>query len=217
MQESDRILLSIIIPYYNTLKETTELLKTLIPQLDGRQELIIIEDGCDDFDLDNVIDDILIAGLNEYKEMPQIKTYWLKENSGGASKPRNIGLDNAMGKYITFIDSDDMISKKYIKCIMESIKDDPEVVFISWKSKVHNIKMDIKPPKWNCSVWSRVYSKKLIGKNRFDENLKIAEDWKFDTQLNYNISKCKSIRKTIYYYNNGRKGSLINSYKGDKI
>ena len=50
------------------------------------------------------------------------------ESNGTASKPRNIGLDNAKGKYIAFIDSDDLISEDYIAKILNKIKE-KQVVF----------------------------------------------------------------------------------------
>lgn len=182
--------LSIIIPYYNTFEETTKLLDTLIPQLTEDIEVIIVDDGCNETRLDKY----------------PINIIHLKENSGGASRPRNIGIDHAKGEYITFIDSDDMISEDYIETIMPKLKTD--VIFISWKSRRQIVIMRYKPPAWNCAVWCRIYRKSIIGNVRFDENLKVAEDWKFNEQIKYN-THC-SINKTIYYYNNGRKGSLLN-------
>lgn len=199
--------LSIIIPYYNTLNETKELLKVLVPQLTKETELIIVDDGCYEEKLDNIIDTLQCSNI-KINNNAEITTIHLTKNSGGASKPRNIGLDNVTGDYITFIDSDDMISSNYIGEILRYMENNTDIIFLSWKSKVHDIKMKYKPPRWNCAVWCRVYKKEIIGNVRFDENLKIAEDWKFNQQIKYNTSCC--IRKTIYFYNNGREGSLIN-------
>lgn len=46
------ILLSVIIPYYNTLKETTKLMEVLEPQLNDNVEVIIVDDGCHEQALD---------------------------------------------------------------------------------------------------------------------------------------------------------------------
>lgn len=184
--------LSVVTPYYKTLKETQELAKILVPQLTEQTEWIIIDDGCNEKELDKI----------------QAKVIHLDKNSGGASKPRNVGLDNAKGKYITFIDSDDLVSDDYISKILETIKKNTDIIYISWKSKVHNVKMVNNPPRWNCAVWCRVYKRDIIGSIRFDESLVVAEDWKFNQQIKYNTSA--GIRKTLYYYNNGREGSLIN-------
>ena len=92
------------------------------PNLTDKIEWIIIDDGCNEKELDSF----------------KAKVIHLPTNSGGASKPRNIGLDNAKGKYIAFIDSDDLVSDDYIELVLKYLKTD--IVFISWKSKVHDIK-----------------------------------------------------------------------------
>lgn len=185
--------LSIIIPYYNSWEYTEKLLERLIPQLTEETELIIVDDGCNETRLDDYKKDNVIVRHNT-------------KNSGGASVPRNIGLDIAKGEYVTFIDSDDMISEDYIRTIMPRLKFD--IIFISWRTPKKDIVFMLRPPKWNCAVWCRVYKREIIGDIRFDENLRIAEDWKFNENIKYETSYC--IQKVIYYYNQGRKGSILN-------
>ena len=196
MQKLSRksIKLSIIIPYYDTLELTQKLLLQLGKQVNEEVEVILIDDGSHEYNLPNF----------EY-----LYTLHLPENSGNASVPRNIGLDFAKGKYVAFIDSDDYISDDYIKKINAEIEKEPDIIFLSWESKSGKTIMMNKPPHWNCSVWCRVYKKEIIGKIRFDETLRIAEDWKFNQEVKYKTSKC--IRNVIYFYNNGREGSLTNS------
>lgn len=185
--------LSIIIPYYDTWEYTEELLNVLLPQLTDEVEVLIIDDGCNEKRLDKY----------------PVKVIHLDENSGTASVPRNVGLDHATGDYIAFIDSDDMISEDYIQKVLSSLTTD--IIFLSWRNKIRMFRIGYKPPYWNCSVWCRVYKRSIIGKTRFDENLKIAEDWKFNEQITYRTFS--SIKDVVYIYNNGRKGSILN---GDK-
>ena len=182
--------LSIIIPYYNTLDLTKRLMERLEPQLRKDVEVIIVDDGCNENELDKL----------------KAKVIHLPTNSGGASKPRNVGLDNAKGEYIAFIDSDDLVSEDYIERIFNKMKVD--LIYLSWKCNTMEVPILTKPPKWNCAVWCRVYKKEIIGDTRFDENLRVAEDWKFNEAIKYQKSVC--IKDTIYFYNNGRKGSLLN-------
>lgn len=184
--------LSIITPYCLTLRQTKKLAKVLEPQLTDEVEWIIIDDGCYEYELDTL----------------KAKVIHLPVNSGNASKPRNIGLDIATGEYIAFIDSDDMVSKDYIEKIFKAMGND--IIFLSWKSQVHDIKINVKPPSWNCAVWCRVYKREIIGDTRFDENLTIAEDYVFNQQIKYLTSSV--IRKQIYFYNI-REDSLIHRRK----
>ena len=188
------MILSIIIPYYNTLKETKKLFDVLIPQLTDDIEVILIDDGCFEKEL-----------LELPKLHKNIKLHILHHNSGTASKPRNVGLSIAQGKYIAFIDSDDLITDDYISEILKKIKKEPDMIYLSWKSQKHSVIIDKKPPTWNCAVWCRVYKRDLIKNKRFDESLKIAEDWVFNNDLKPEYTKV--IKKQIYIYNL-REGSL---------
>lgn len=197
--------ISIITPYYETYEETIELAKILIPQLDDKIEWIIIDDGCNETRLNDFI------YQEKYKEhWNSIHIWHSLENSGGASIPRNIGLETATGEYISFIDSDDLISNDYIQEIRQKISKKPDIIFISWKSKKQSVIMTTKPPKWNCAVWCRVYKRKIINDLKFDVNLRIAEDWRFNNHIKYKTSCC--INKPIYFYNI-RENSLIRSAK----
>lgn len=187
------MLLSIIIPYYKTLEETKQLLDKLIPQLTSRVEIILIDDGCNESELDKY-------------ERDNIHILHLLTNSGVAGVPRNVGLEIAQGKYIAFIDSDDMVSNDYVKEILEAINLESDVIYLSWKSKYHNVIAPL--PSWNCTVWARVFKRSFIGNVRFREDLKKAEDYFFVEELKPK-SFC-SIKKQIYFYNAGRKGSLTN-------
>lgn len=184
--------LSIITPYYKTLEYTLKLAEVLEPQLTEGIEWIIIDDGCNEKELDNL----------------KAKVIHLKENSRTASKPRNIGLDFAKGEYIAFIDSDDIVMNNYVEKILSKTRKQPDIIYLSWKSKVHDIKIITRPPKWNCAVWCRVYKRELIGETRFDEKLRKAEDWVFNQQVKPKTSLV--IKEQIYIYNNGRKGSICN-------
>lgn len=181
------ILLSIIIPTYNTNKQTQELLEILDNQMQPNIEVIVIDD----------FSKIVFAPKKKYKWLKLIRT---DKNKGTAGASRNIGLNIAKGKYIGYIDGDDMITEDYIATILFAIEHFmPDIIYLSWKSKVHNVVMKTRPPKWNCSVWCRVYKKSLIGKTRFKENLKIAEDWEFNTHIH--PMSATVIKKQIYYYN----------------
>lgn len=179
--------LSIIIPYHNTADLLIELLDKLDKQMQPNIEVIVIDD---------------CSKIPIWVDYDWLKVIRLEENSGGASKPRNVGLDNAKGEYIAFIDSDDMVSEDYIKEILRKIRLDKDIIYLNWKSQKHNImlsELKRKPSSWNCSVWCRVYKRSLIGNTRFREDLVIAEDLAFNQEIKPTSSTF--IKKQIYYYN----------------
>lgn len=182
--------LSIIIPYYKALDNIKNLFKVLEPQLDKDIEVIIVDDGCNEKELDKL----------------KAKVIHLETNSGGAGKPRNVGIENSTGKYIAFIDSDDMITEDYISLIKDKIKENKDIIYLSWKSNKHNVVVKDKPPFWNPTVWSKVYKRKLIGNLRFKEDINYAEDKYFNDRIKPKTSTF--IDKQIYIYNNQSENSL---------
>ena len=111
------IKLSIIIPYYQKLNP--KLFESLLPQLNDEVEVILVDDGCNNFELDKL----------------PIRVIHLPTNSGGASVPRNVGLDAAEGEFIAFIDADDFVSGDYIREILNKINSEQfDYCFISWWS-----------------------------------------------------------------------------------
>ena len=176
--------LSIITPYYNVLGYTKELNKILETQLTDETEWIIIDDGCNEKELDKF----------------KAKVIHLKDNSGGASVPRNIGLDIAKGKYIAFIDADDMISENYIEKILEKINtEDFDYCYIGWQSPNFSIIIDDEPPEWNMCVWNCIYKKEIVGNERFNSEIIIGEDYDFNVRVRK--GKRTSIKEYLYYYN----------------
>ena len=191
--------LSIIIPYHEPLELTLELLDVLIPQLTNECELCIVDDDVNTYELD------------KYKS-DRVKVIHHDKNSGGAGKPRNTGIDNTIGEYISFVDSDDLVREDFVSKIIDKINTSPfDYCFYSWKYigvLKHNIVIEDMPPWWNCGVVNCVYSRKAIGNERFNEEMKIAEDYDFNARVRK--GKKENIIDIIYYYRDNRNGSLTN-------
>lgn len=92
-------LISIITPAYNAEKFIGETIKSVLNQTYENWELIIV----DDYSIDKTID--IVASFQHYD--PRIKLIRLKKNSGPAIA-RNTAIDVAKGRFIAFLDSDDL-------------------------------------------------------------------------------------------------------------
>lgn len=186
--------LSLITPYYKTLNEIKELASILGPQLTDEVEWIIIDDGCHETELDAL----------------PAKIIHLEQNSGGASTPRNIGLNNAQGEYIGFIDSDDSVVDNYISTLLNKINTESfDYCLFSWTYKQNNlgpIIIEDQPPEWNASIWNCIYHRNIIGETRFNPELKFAEDAVFNFAVRKGAKA--NIKDILYIYNGGREGSL---------
>lgn len=93
-------LVSIITPNYNGAAFLAETIASVRAQTYTQWEMIIVDDCSSDASAE------LIRAAAEHEE--RIKPHFLSERSGGPAKPRNRGLDAAQGKYVVFLDNDDL-------------------------------------------------------------------------------------------------------------
>jgi len=200
MKKED-LLISVIIPYYKTYDETVRLLDVLIPQLTNEVEVFLVDDGCHDERLDQF----------------NVNVIHLEENHG-LSHARNVGIKQAKGKYIVFIDSDDLVSDDYIETLLDKIKTSEfDYCYFSWKALNSNLQVIIKdnPPDWNLAVWNAIYKREYV--ELFDDNVRIYEDVFWQQIMRSKNGKKEIIDKILYYYNDGRPGSLTNSCDNKEV
>lgn len=195
-KEDSLIKLSIIIPYYKTLELTKKLIEHLIPQL-NQAEVILIDDGCHEEQLDIYKDKINIIHLEE---------------NHGLSYARNRGIEQVKGQYITFVDSDDYVAEDYVSSIISKINTSEfDYCYFSWKmiNKKEVIRILDKPPTWNLAVWNAVYKREYV--EMFDDNIRFCEDVPWQAKMRAKIGKKEIINKILYYYNDSRPGSLTST------
>lgn len=101
-------LISIIVPVYNSEKTLCRCVDSILAQTYQNFELILIDDGSID-QSGKICDD--------YVRLDSRVRVFHKKN-GGVSAARNVGLDNAKGTWLTFIDSDDYIQENYLSYII---------------------------------------------------------------------------------------------------
>lgn len=159
--------LSIIIPAYNSCDKLEALLDNLISQriTNGVQaEIIVINDGSTDGTAE------MLATKGNIKVINQ-------ENKGVAAA-RNVGLEASTGKYISFIDADDIVSDSYIRTLTTEItSDDCGWITFPWaKTDTSEIFFDVFNPIPSAAVWAYVYTWECIDGNEFREDWQIGED-----------------------------------------
>ena len=110
-------LISIIIPVYNREKYIEECLNSILSQTFNDYEILLIDDGSND--------NTGIICDKYAEENKKIKVFHKK--NGGVSSARNLGLRCAKGKWIIFVDSDDVLAKESLT-IMNSIINKPNYI-----------------------------------------------------------------------------------------
>lgn len=180
--------LSIIIPYYNTFDFTIKLIKELGVQITDEVEVILVDDGCNE---------------SRFDDFNHINVIHLDKNYG-ASYAWNIGIKASTGKYIAFIDSDDMIMMNYVDELIKAIDEDlaDEIVF-NWFDSTKN-EVRIKPT--NRSIWKAIYRREIVP--LFNETWLCNTDVPFQVKLKSTEHSVYYLNKTLYCYNSNREGSI---------
>lgn len=97
--------ISVVIPVYNVEPYLERCINSILNQTYKNLDIILVDDGSTD-DCGKICDN--------YKLIDSRITVFHKEN-GGLSDARNYGIERAIGKYITFVDSDDYIENDYVE------------------------------------------------------------------------------------------------------
>ena len=98
-------LVSIIVPIYNVERYINDCVKSLLKQTYNNIEIILVDDGSTD--MSGMICDNLKSNDNRIKV--------IHKRNGGLSDARNEGINIASGKYLTFIDSDDVVEIDFVE------------------------------------------------------------------------------------------------------
>lgn len=98
-------LISVIVPVYNVERYLNQCIDSILAQTYKNFELILVDDGSKDK-----------SGqiCDEYAQQDNRVRVFHKEN-GGVSSARNLGIDNAQGTHICFVDSDDWVEMTYLE------------------------------------------------------------------------------------------------------
>ena len=203
--------LSIIIPVYNAENTLRKCLDSILEQNYTDYEIILVNDGSQDSS-EKII-------LEYAKENNKIK-YISKENSGVADS-RNIGVKNATGEYIVFVDSDDYVKNTIFTDIESYLEKGIEL--IKWKGiLVNKDGKEISKMQGPCfeettgeNGFNKLYSEDVfidtLWLYAIKRNIFIENDFKFETNTYHEdfgllpliIVKAKtmvSIDKYNYFY-----------------
>ena len=113
-------MINVIIPAYNCYSTLGRTLSSLVAQTDTNFEVIIIDD-CSTEDIKSIVDD--------YTNKLNI-IYIRNEQNLGCGMTRQVGIDNATQKFITFLDSDDMFMPYTVETFNSIIETNPDTEYL---------------------------------------------------------------------------------------
>lgn len=205
-------MISVIVPVYNCAEKLNRCVESILNQSFTDLEVILVNDGSTDGSLE-------ICRQYERKDS-RIKI--INKENAGVSRARNIGMEQAQGEYIQFVDSDDYIQRDMCKTLVNAMEDTgADMVLSGFFHKYLNEEIP-KVPSMGEKValtreefaeeflefyrqgflnmpWNKLYKRAQIF-DMFPENLSLGEDLLFNLKYMENIEKLAIVNEPFYYY-----------------
>lgn len=207
-------LVSIIIPVYNVKPYLSQCLDSILAQEEGAWEAIVVDDGSTDGSSEI---------CNEYANKDSRFRVFHKDN-GGVSSARNLGLDQAQGEWIWFVDADDYITDGAVQILADASSQSCDTIFHgliilyeNGKTRIEKASEYISLDKDTFLMQNYCYQNGMIlfsnkvinkGKLRFSSGIKMAEDLEFQFKYLLLCERPIRIDQNLYVYRQ-REGSAI--------
>lgn len=201
-------LVSIIVPIYNTGALLTNCVNSIINQDYSNLEIILVDDGSTDEQTIELCDALARDNSN-------ISSY--HKANGGSASARNYGISKANGKYIGFVDSDDIIDLTMYSTLYNAIQKDDVKVSICGISTEENGNVLLDYSKLESGIYDNLelmrhfllgmwhsactclYDKSLFDRARFPEG-EINEDYLLNYYIFKNLERLSFVNKPLYHY-----------------
>lgn len=213
-------LISVIIPIYNTPKKyLKKCVYSVLQQSYKYFEILLVDDGSN-------------ASTQSYcEELSKIdkRIRVLRQKNGGVSSARNLGLFNARGNYITFLDSDDELAK----CALERLKNltetgDVDVVCaqittskLGWQTNsygdaelIDGVEAALRllyGKQIPGGLHPKLFSRQILKNQLFDTALSVAEDLQFNFHVFLHSKKIIVDPTPLYFYDTSTATSATRS------
>ena len=222
--------ISIILPARNSADYLNRCVDSVIAQQFTGWELLVINDGSSDNTRD-IADSYCKNDL-------RIRLF--DSTGSGVSAARNLGLENSVGSYVTFLDSDDRLDPGFLSDLIGMCeKENADIAQCSFcysypdgtelrdkeavsavfggHEEIMNAYFSGMIGKVNLACWGKLYRRDLVKDIRFDETLKIQEDAFFTFQCCMKASKIACSNAARYYYSQNPKSVMNKPFDGSKM
>ena len=201
-------LISIIVPIYNTGKYLENCIYSILSQDYPNIEIILVDDGSTD-------DDTIQLSCQLAEGHKNVFLY--NKSNGGSASARNYGVKVAHGKYVGFVDSDDMIEPTMFSTLYNAIEINGVKVSICGISTEKNGMVELDYGKLQSGIYDNhelmhnfllgfwhsactcLYDKSLVNGIMFPEG-EVNEDYIFNYHVFKNLEKVSFVKTPFYHY-----------------
>lgn len=217
-------LVSLIVPVYNVEKYLREAIDSVCRQTYPNWELLLVDDGSKD--QSGTICD-------EYARNDMRIRAFHTENKG-VSSARNLGIENANGKWIAFMDSDDYLDDRYLETLIKHSNNVELVVCstqnvptgrctiltdqVAYYSTLEDTRKELGKFRtyFYSAVWNKIYLRNKVTM-RFNPNLSLGEDWWFNVEYMQNCHGICVLPDILDYHRVSTEDSLTKQFRINAI
>jgi len=196
--------ISIIIPVYNAEKFIYKAVLSILKQSFSDYEVILVDDGSLDHS-----GEICKKICMEYENM----SYYYQRNQG-ATVARKVGVDKAIGDYVLFLDSDDLLPPDGLSMLYSFVSENVDVVIgfddapecIPHKDPEifdgNDLLNRLLERRINVNVAAKLWRRDLFNEHTFmaDETIRMGEDFLMNIRLSQKVRKAVLIYQAVYIY-----------------
>ena len=216
-----------IIPFFNSGSDLTNMLDSILCGTVLPDEILLIDDGS--------TDNSPAVAMDYASRYPFIN--YIKQNHAGVSAARNLGLKNASGHWISFMDADDYVENNFYESMISSISDESlagcvcgyftevnglSTAYTGSYPKLIDSATLLKAMFTDDNVrgflFTRLFKAELLKDIAFDTNISMCEDLLFQSTLlsKYSDLKFAYVNLPLYHYvqNSTSATNGINLFKG---
>lgn len=201
-------LVTVVLPVYNGEKYLVSAVNSVLAQTYTNWELLIVDDGstdssatlCDDF----AARDFRISVFHQ--------------PNGGVNAARAKGIDNASGKYLTFLDADDTLLPHALDYMTGLFQDGIDLVANGKQERIYS-RADYVKALWNGEtglvLWGKMFRTSLFRPIDYnlDRRLVMGEDLLLNSIYALNINAASIFTRTVYAVNRNNETSVTRTFK----
>lgn len=218
--------ISVIMPAHNAERFVEDALLCLVAQDFEDFEVIVVDDGSEDG----------TRGIVEYIASGDARFRYIFQDRRGAGSARNRGMDESQGRYLLFLDSDDLFDPGFLgtlhalaessgadvaMCSADCFAEDPAVPFRRWEAARYELENGVfgagalASRLYQCAsvvVWNKLFRADFVARNRLRfQDLPRFNDAYFTICALAHASLLAKTRDVLVHYRMGHSSSLAGS------
>ena len=217
----NNITVSIVIPVYNVDIYLDKCLQSISAQTYKNWECLLIDDGSTDN-----------SGAICDKQTKDDKRFRVvHKKNGGVSSARNLGIKEAKGEWVTFVDADDFVGEGYLQGLIEPLLEGNKLDFVHGgctnyeNGRITTVNQEYEYyigedkgrlfRSFRGLVVSKLFRTSILREKEllFDEGMKIAEDMAFTMDYLFFVNSYAFVPEKSYYYRRDNENSATHKKK----